>query len=412
MNRSIGNSSSAASAAAAARPWPATTHRPHRALDERGRRRDPALLRAARGRRPRLRHGRRAGPARGRARGELERRGVEVLYAIHPDCTWTPGAQCGRRRVPPRRHSTPTIPRTLTARRRSSPPPYLFKGGRRPAITSAPTSVRYGQSFEVGTPDAADIATVSWIRLPSVTHSFDQNQRINFLRFTSDGPDTLSVTAPDTPQLCPPGTTCCSSSMRKAFRRKPPSSGSNRSSKKPHPQRSREGLAAAPAPETAEDYGLRCSAGRRSGNAGGHRHHRNVPLWDRGVLGRRLRRVGPARRCGVCQPRPGHRGFAAQVFLVDDRLPNLRSGSEQWHAGISTGTTNTRGCVEVTVARLHLSGRRAVLSRRRRPPSARPARSPYQEDPWDHLARSLKPRQPPGDPRLRRPDHPVPACRG
>jgi hypothetical protein len=82
-------------------------------------------------------------------------------------------------------------------------PPYLFLGDR-PVIASAPGSVRYGEAFEVQTPDANDIATVSWIRLPSVTHSFDQNQRINFLTFTQDH-DTLTVTAPDTPQACPPG---------------------------------------------------------------------------------------------------------------------------------------------------------------------------------------------------------------
>ena len=41
-------------------------------------------------------------------------------------------------------------------------PPYLFKGTR-PTITSAPTSVAYGQSFFVGTPDA--ISKVTMLRL-------------------------------------------------------------------------------------------------------------------------------------------------------------------------------------------------------------------------------------------------------
>jgi hypothetical protein len=82
-------------------------------------------------------------------------------------------------------------------------PPYLFKGPR-PVITSAPATVRYGQSFLVETPDAANIGAVRWIRLPSVTHSFNENQRINTLLFqqTSDG---LSVTAPSNPNLAPPG---------------------------------------------------------------------------------------------------------------------------------------------------------------------------------------------------------------
>ena len=55
-------------------------------------------------------------------------------------------------------------------------PPYLFKGAR-PTITSAPASADYGTTFFVGTPDAASIANVRLIRLPAVTHAFDQNQR-------------------------------------------------------------------------------------------------------------------------------------------------------------------------------------------------------------------------------------------
>lgn len=82
-------------------------------------------------------------------------------------------------------------------------PPYLFKG-ERPEITTAPASVSYGEIFEVGTSQPNDIGTVSWIRLPSVTHAFDQSQRINFLDFTA-GTGALSVTAPDRPNICPPG---------------------------------------------------------------------------------------------------------------------------------------------------------------------------------------------------------------
>jgi galactose oxidase-like protein/fibronectin type III domain protein/glyoxal oxidase-like protein len=82
-------------------------------------------------------------------------------------------------------------------------PPYLFKGTR-PSITSAPTSVNYGQTFLVQTPNATSIAKVTWIRLPSVTHAFDMNQRINRLSF-SQATGGLNVTAPSNPNLCPPG---------------------------------------------------------------------------------------------------------------------------------------------------------------------------------------------------------------
>ena len=62
-------------------------------------------------------------------------------------------------------------------------PPYLFKGPR-PTISSAPSSAAYGSSFDVATPNAAQITKVSLIRSPSVTHAFDQNQRFQFLSFT------------------------------------------------------------------------------------------------------------------------------------------------------------------------------------------------------------------------------------
>lgn len=82
-------------------------------------------------------------------------------------------------------------------------PPYLFKGPR-PVITTAPTVVTYGQNFFVQTPDGANISNVNWIRLSSVTHAFNENQRINRLTFsqTSGG---LNVTAPGSANLCPPG---------------------------------------------------------------------------------------------------------------------------------------------------------------------------------------------------------------
>ena len=82
-------------------------------------------------------------------------------------------------------------------------PPYLFKGAR-PTITSAPTGAGYGASFDVTTPDAAQIAKVSLIRLPAVTHAFDQNQRFQFLNFTT-GSGKITVQAPATANLAPPG---------------------------------------------------------------------------------------------------------------------------------------------------------------------------------------------------------------
>lgn len=82
-------------------------------------------------------------------------------------------------------------------------PPYLFKGPR-PSIASAPPAVPYGEPFFVGIPDAAAISEVVLIRLSSVTHSFNQEQRIVRPVFTA-AEDGLVVTAPSDPNLCPPG---------------------------------------------------------------------------------------------------------------------------------------------------------------------------------------------------------------
>jgi hypothetical protein len=82
-------------------------------------------------------------------------------------------------------------------------PPYLFKGAR-PTVTAAPTGVAYGQSFSVETPDAAGIAKVTIVRLSSVTHAFNENQRFNSLSFTRVA-GGLNVTAPANANLAPPG---------------------------------------------------------------------------------------------------------------------------------------------------------------------------------------------------------------
>lgn len=82
-------------------------------------------------------------------------------------------------------------------------PPYLFKGPR-PSITSAPGAVPYGQSFFVQSPDAASVTGVTLIRLSSVTHGFNQEQRILRLSFAATA-GGLNVTAPSNPNLCPPG---------------------------------------------------------------------------------------------------------------------------------------------------------------------------------------------------------------
>jgi hypothetical protein len=82
-------------------------------------------------------------------------------------------------------------------------PPYLFKGAR-PTLSGVPAHMGYGQHWSVQSPDAADIRKVTLIRLPSVTHAFDQNQRLNVLQFTA-GTGAIDITTPANGNLAPPG---------------------------------------------------------------------------------------------------------------------------------------------------------------------------------------------------------------
>ena len=90
-------------------------------------------------------------------------------------------------------------------------PPYLFDSNGspavRPIITSVPNpaSVSYGQTFFVGTSGAGASPKVSLVRLASVTHGFNQDQRHIFLTATLNGSSGLNVTAPADSNKCPPG---------------------------------------------------------------------------------------------------------------------------------------------------------------------------------------------------------------
>ena len=82
-------------------------------------------------------------------------------------------------------------------------PPYLFTGDR-PVITAAPAAVGYGETFTVGVDQPAAVDRVTWLRLGSVTHSLDMNQRFNELPVQVVG-GVVRATAPAGPGECPPG---------------------------------------------------------------------------------------------------------------------------------------------------------------------------------------------------------------
>jgi len=88
-------------------------------------------------------------------------------------------------------------------------PSYLFNAdgslATRPTIgANAPSSISYGASFSVPTPDAANIASVVLMKPGSVTHSFDMDQRYVGLTFAADS-GSLTVTGPPNSNIAPPG---------------------------------------------------------------------------------------------------------------------------------------------------------------------------------------------------------------
>ena len=83
-------------------------------------------------------------------------------------------------------------------------PPYLFKGPR-PVISTAPSSVQYGQTFRIQTPDAANIGSVVFMKPGAATHSFDMDQRYVPLTYTVPVAGALDIQVPTNPNAVPPG---------------------------------------------------------------------------------------------------------------------------------------------------------------------------------------------------------------
>jgi chitodextrinase len=87
-------------------------------------------------------------------------------------------------------------------------PPYLFDSSgnpaTRPTITSAPSSVTYGQQFQLGTPNPSAISKLALVRLGAVTHSVNMEQRYVPLSYTP-GSSALNATAPTNQNIAPPG---------------------------------------------------------------------------------------------------------------------------------------------------------------------------------------------------------------
>ncbi len=79
-------------------------------------------------------------------------------------------------------------------------PPYLFAGPR-PTISTVAPNVLNGQPLFVGTPDASNITQVSWIRLPSVTHTLSMSQAFYTSTAVTKVAGGISIVAPNDPTM-------------------------------------------------------------------------------------------------------------------------------------------------------------------------------------------------------------------
>lgn len=83
-------------------------------------------------------------------------------------------------------------------------PPYLFQG-ERPEIETNPSSVQYGEDFEISTPQAADIDEAAFIHPISTTHCFSTEQRYVGLEIIHRAASSLTLRVPTNKNLLPPG---------------------------------------------------------------------------------------------------------------------------------------------------------------------------------------------------------------
>lgn len=82
-------------------------------------------------------------------------------------------------------------------------PDYYFQT--RPSISGAPTVGAYGGSITIPSSQAANINSVSLVRLSSSTHHYDTEQRLIWLQITNRSSNSVIVSSPLNAKLAPPG---------------------------------------------------------------------------------------------------------------------------------------------------------------------------------------------------------------
>jgi hypothetical protein len=88
-------------------------------------------------------------------------------------------------------------------------PPYLFTSSgtpaARPTINSAPASANLGETFNVSISSGTQVTSAALMRLPSVTHGLNFDQRRVVLTPQAPSTTNLTLTIPTSSNICPPG---------------------------------------------------------------------------------------------------------------------------------------------------------------------------------------------------------------
>lgn len=98
------------------------------------------------------------------------------------------------------------FPQIVEKRMEIYEPGYLFRGAR-PAILDAPAHVDFGASFdlEILLPEGAALDSVLLVRPGAITHTWDTNQRAVLLDVQAQNGTTVTVAAPPSGVVAPPG---------------------------------------------------------------------------------------------------------------------------------------------------------------------------------------------------------------
>jgi galactose oxidase len=277
-------------------------------------------------------------------------------------------------------------------------PPYLFKGDRPDITSDPPTSVSYGETFEVGTSQPNDIGKVSWISLPSVTHAFNQAQRINVLQFEA-GAGALTVTAPNSANVCPPGHYM----MFLLSKQGVPSLArvvQIQAAVAPAAVAAETPVAdlVAASPPASKDGAYLDIYARQAAVAGAARGTPVIvgvtgtcPYGIGACWGGAYEALHHLDGVDLVSPIPNADNSTAEVFLKDDRLPALNLWRGQFQS-IANGTYDLRG-VEVTLEGVieARDGQVVLTGRGARPPVRLAPLTAADKIQWDQPARARKP---------------------